>query len=90
MTIDRKAFAGAGQVQVSGSEDFIDDFDGGLKPGQTEIVLDDLAPGEYRLNLMSPYERVPGTPDAFEARTLASMDVTVGPGETKRVEFRSP
>jgi RNA polymerase sigma factor (sigma-70 family) len=86
VTVDRKAFVGAGQIQVTG--DFIEEVDGGLKPGQTEIVLDDLAPDEYRVNLMGPDERVPGRPDELAARTLGSMDVTVGPGETKRVEFR--
>ncbi len=86
VTIDRKAFAGAGQIQVMG--DFIDDFDRELKPGQTEIVLDDLAPGEFRVNLMSPNERVPGRPDELAAQTLASLEVTVGSGETRRVEFK--
>ncbi len=87
VAIDRKAFAGAGQIHVIG--DFIDDEgDWKLKPGQTEFVLDDLAPDDYRVNLMSPDDRVPGTPEELEARTLASMDVYVGPGKTKRVEFK--
>ncbi len=89
VTIDRKTFAGAGQIQVIGSEDSIDEVDRELKPGQTEIVLDDLAPGDYQVDLMSPDERVPGKPDELEARTLASTHATVGPGETKRVEFES-
>ncbi len=88
VTIDRKAFADAGRIQVSGTEDLIEEFDRTLKPGRTDFVLDNLAPDAYRVNLMSAYERDPGKPDALTARTLSSLDVTVGPGETKRVEFK--
>ncbi len=52
VTIDRKAFADAGEIEVAGADDFIDGFDGELKPGQTELVVDDLAPGDYRMMLM--------------------------------------
>ena len=91
VTIDRKAFADAGQIEVVGSddfEDFIEGFDGKLKPGQTELVVDDLAPGDYRMMLMGSLERIAGNPEELTTRTLASMDVHVGPGETKRVEFK--
>jgi len=91
VTIDRQAFADAGQIEVAGSddfEDFIEGFDGELKPGQTELVVDDLAPGDYRMMLMGSLERIAGNPQELTTRTLASMDVHVGPGETKRVEFK--
>ena len=92
VTIDRKAFADAGQIEVAGTddfEDFIDGFDGELKPGQTELVVDDLAPGDYRMFLRGSLERIAGNPEEPTTRTpLASMDVHVGPGETKRVEFK--
>ncbi len=88
VTIDRKAFADAAQIEVAGSDDFIDDFDGELKPGQTELVVDDLAPGDYRMMLLGSLERIAGNPEELTMRTLASMDVHVGPGETKRVEFK--
>jgi hypothetical protein len=88
VTIDRGAFADAGQIQLAGSDDFSDGFDGELKPGQTELVVDDLAPGDYRMMLMGSPERIAGDPEAFTTRRLASMNVHVGPGETKRVEFK--
>ncbi|MGO9924518.1 MAG: sigma-70 family RNA polymerase sigma factor [Isosphaeraceae bacterium] len=89
VTIDRKAFAGAGQIQVIGPEDFLDEANRELQPGQTEFVVDDLAPGQYQVILASPDERVPGTPNEFVGtRTLTSLDVSVGPGETKRIEFK--
>ena len=88
VTIDRKAFTDAGQIQVTGSDEFFADFGGELKPGQTEIVVDDLGPDDYHLTLVSPYERVPGKPEEVTSRPLASIDVHVGPGETKRVEFK--
>jgi RNA polymerase sigma factor (sigma-70 family) len=78
VTIDRKAFADAGQIRVAGSDEVFEDIDRKLEPGQTEFVVDDLAPGDYQIFLEIPDER-----------TLASMeDVHVGPGETKRVEFK--
>jgi hypothetical protein len=92
VTIDRKAFADAGQIEVAGTDDFegfIDGFDGELKPGQTELVVDDLAPGDYRMMLRGSFERIAGNPEQLTTGTsLASMDVHVGPGETKRVEFK--
>jgi RNA polymerase sigma factor (sigma-70 family) len=89
VSIDRKAFADAGQIEVAGSDDFIDGFDGKLKPGQTELVVDDLAPGDYRMFLRGSLERIAGSPEELTTRTaLASMDVHVDPGETKRVEFK--
>ena len=93
LTIDRKAFADAVRIEVVGTddfEDFIDEgFDGGLKPGQTELVVDDLAPGDYKMFLRGDFERIAGKPEELTTGTpLASMDVHVGPGETKRIEFR--
>ncbi len=87
VTIDRKAFAGAGRIQMFASADFLDYGDRELPPGQTEFTFDDLAPGEYRINLTSPFERVPGRPGGLTQKNLASIDVSIGPGETKRVEF---
>ncbi len=88
VTVDRKAFSGAGRIQVNSLESLFDDADRELKPGQTEFAFDDLAPGQYRVSLTSPFERVPGTSNGLTMRTLASLNVTVDPGETKRVEFK--
>jgi beta-lactamase regulating signal transducer with metallopeptidase domain len=87
VTIDRKSFTGAGRIQVIHASDFSGTIDRELKPGQTEFAFDDLAPGEYQVNLTSPFERVPGIPSGLTLRILASVQVTVAPSETKRVGF---
>ena len=88
VTIDRKAFADARAVELGGPDESIDDFDGELKPGQTEVVIDDLPPDNYQVMLDAPFQRTPGKSEEVTTRTLASMDVHVDPGETKRVEFK--
>jgi hypothetical protein len=86
-TVDRTRFADVGRVWVNRADGTMDNLDTDLKPGQTDFAIGDLAPGAYTVSLMGPYERLPGDSGGYTSRSLASVAVTVGPGETGRVSF---
>jgi hypothetical protein len=86
-TIDRKAIAGAGRIQVQHTAGAFDFNDLELKPDQTEFEISGLAAGVYNVSVMTAYERVPDTPGNLTSRSLASSKVTVEAGETGKVEF---
>jgi beta-lactamase regulating signal transducer with metallopeptidase domain len=85
--IDRKAFPTAAQLNLSHTSGAFNSIHVDLNSDQTDASIDDLAPGEYQVSLMGPYERVPGQKDAITAPSLASGQIVVAKGETARIQF---
>jgi beta-lactamase regulating signal transducer with metallopeptidase domain len=86
-SVKRTAYPGAIRISAQRTDDPLVEAEQALEAGQTEFAIGGLAPGEYWVSVMSPYERVAGESEAMTSRTLASVKVTVGPGDSRRVEF---
>jgi beta-lactamase regulating signal transducer with metallopeptidase domain/protocatechuate 3,4-dioxygenase beta subunit len=86
-TVNRTAYPSAARVSAQRTDDSFDDVEQTLAAGQSDFEIRGLAPGEYWVSLMGPYERVPGQGEGITSRSLASEKVTVRPGESRRVDF---
>lgn len=85
-SFDRESFPDASRIALYGSN--YGSAERSLEPGQSESKFEGLAPGKYTVALTGPYERVPGTDGAIQAKALASKTVTVEAGEEVRVDLR--
>ena len=87
--MDRKAYPGAIHIEVNGTDVNMGSKELQLTPGQSGFAIGDLSPGEYRVSVLSPFERSPD-PDfigGIATRLLVSKNVTIHPGEALRVDF---
>src|SRR5579863_835397 len=87
VTIDRDALPAIGQVNILSQNAANEHRQLVPKPGQKSFEVADLAPGGYIVQVMGPYEPVPGSPGQLTSKILAQATVTVGAGETGEVEF---
>lgn len=58
-----------------------------LKPKQGTVEIENLEPGTYLVQLMTPYERVPGQEGALTNKQLASTKIMLEEGQTQELEF---
>ena len=89
-TVDRKAYPGAIHIEVNPTDVDIGSKELQLAPDQSGFEIGDLSPGEYRVSVLSPFERSPDTDfiGGIATRPLVSKNVTIHPGEALRVDFK--
>ena len=87
VTIDRDALPAIGQINILNQNAANEHQQLVPKPDQKSFEVAYLAPGTYIVQVMGPYESVPGSPGQLTSKILAQATVTVGAGETGEVEF---
>ena len=86
--IDRTKFPPIGSVSLGWQTIEPEDSYLELKPDQQDFEFENLTPGQYTIQLMSPYERVQGQFDGqMRNHQIASITVTVEEGEVQQVKF---
>jgi len=85
--VDRAKFPMVGTIRIHSDNGANESRHLTLKPEQSAFEVGDLAAGRYIVQVMSPYERVPGRPGAVTSKLLADKTVDVEAGETLDIEF---
>jgi hypothetical protein len=85
--IDRKKYPKVGSLSIYPDDEIAGGENVDVRDDQKTFEVGDLAPGKYRIQLMGPYERVPGSADRMTSRPLASAEFTVKAGESAVVNF---
>jgi hypothetical protein len=90
-TIDRTKLADASSISLSKNDDPYLSYGVSLTAKQSTFEFDDLAPGEYSINVYGKQKKVKqGANVFFTTSNVASDSVRINAGETKDVHLNTP